>query len=661
MIQSTKAASARKRPGAISLIPAAGYLRCSGDKQDTSVSSQRDAIVAWALENGFRIVRWFIDDGVEGWKNENDRRGFDKMIKASSRGEFKAIIVWKKNRFSRFLPRKFMKYASDLCDQGVYIWTMDKGKYDPDNISEYIVGGVEQQADHDYCAKLAEDVMRGQLSLARQGYCVGRPPFGYALGAPEFGDKGRRLVLGAPEEIALVKRIFALFVSGKSPDAIAKLLNREKVKTLSAMRGYRKRKGMIDAEGAAIARDKRPCLSQHWRANAIIRIVANDVYIGTFRWGRENRAQFVTNDEVIVIPKNHEPIIENHVFAKAARELKRRQCENKKRSPRVQNRHGRSDLVLSGLLVCDWCGGNMVASPVRSTTEPVAYQCRRSHVHGLGVACPGNKVTQAEVLPTIVNTIVSHFSGDAARKKMRKALLDVLSPKVDAADLDRKVKELEKEVSQRSAVLGVASVEDYPMLSKQLKEVRESLEHLKTQQKATKSESAISREVNQLVSDAMQSFEDLRSAMAAADWGKLRSLLASVVREVRIKSRRVIKETGSTMVWNLTPQGEDLTTGEISELLTSNGLVHRRSTTVAWLHELVQKGSAKVVKAGAGKTPTVWRMTSVSPKDTGNSVAYELERGRIFINDPCNLDTQNDNTTSQRSECVLTFEVTRAA
>ena len=101
LVAATKphARTAEHSPG---LIPAAGYLRRSTSKQEKSLDDQRAEIERYAAAHGYRIVAWFIDDGISG--DATDRRtGFLAMHKAACNGRnFDAILVWNSDRFGRF-------------------------------------------------------------------------------------------------------------------------------------------------------------------------------------------------------------------------------------------------------------------------------------------------------------------------------------------------------------------------------------------------------------------------------------------------------------------------------------------------------------------------------------------------------------------------------
>jgi DNA invertase Pin-like site-specific DNA recombinase len=70
-----------------SLIPAVGYLRKStkglkadgSEKQEKSIEDQTEDILKHA-KGRFKIIRWYKDPGVSGWKREAARPDFAKML-----------------------------------------------------------------------------------------------------------------------------------------------------------------------------------------------------------------------------------------------------------------------------------------------------------------------------------------------------------------------------------------------------------------------------------------------------------------------------------------------------------------------------------------------------------------------------------------------------
>jgi DNA invertase Pin-like site-specific DNA recombinase len=53
------------------MISAVGYIRMSSDKQEASPEQQRQEIISLAKRDGYRIIRWYVDEGVTATRQKN--------------------------------------------------------------------------------------------------------------------------------------------------------------------------------------------------------------------------------------------------------------------------------------------------------------------------------------------------------------------------------------------------------------------------------------------------------------------------------------------------------------------------------------------------------------------------------------------------------------
>ena len=107
-----------------------------------------------------------------------------------------------------------------LAFQGIRLYTPSLGEIT--HIHVAVMGMMAQMALKD----LGEKTKRGQLGRVLKG----RIPAGIAYGyRAAVGGDGRGARLIASDEADVVRRIFTEFASGKSPEAIARDLNRESV------------------------------------------------------------------------------------------------------------------------------------------------------------------------------------------------------------------------------------------------------------------------------------------------------------------------------------------------------------------------------------------------------------------------------------------------
>src|SRR5262245_50437178 len=95
-------------------VPAVAYLRRSKTLQEMSIEGQKAAIIKYAAEKGYVIVRWYMDDGISGDATE-DRAGFLQMLSdAGELRDFQAIICWDNKRFGRFDSIEYGYYVHPL-------------------------------------------------------------------------------------------------------------------------------------------------------------------------------------------------------------------------------------------------------------------------------------------------------------------------------------------------------------------------------------------------------------------------------------------------------------------------------------------------------------------------------------------------------------------
>src|SRR3954471_20852307 len=93
------------------LVRAVAYLRASGDDQQGSCPRQRAVIERWALEHGYVIVRWYVDDAIAG-DDLTFRPQFEQMTRdITERGNSDAVVVLTLNRFARMDPADFFAAA----------------------------------------------------------------------------------------------------------------------------------------------------------------------------------------------------------------------------------------------------------------------------------------------------------------------------------------------------------------------------------------------------------------------------------------------------------------------------------------------------------------------------------------------------------------------
>lgn len=162
------------------------YLRHSpGDKQ--TIDSQKAAMMHWCAENGWVVERMFIDEAIEGSKEE--RPQFQEMMALARQAPrlVDGIVIWSFSRFARSqLDSQF--YKADLRKRGFVV--VSKIDEIPNNELAPVMEAFVDWKNQRFLDDLSADVKRGLLYLIEQGYwATGVPPIGFRLEKVEIGRR----------------------------------------------------------------------------------------------------------------------------------------------------------------------------------------------------------------------------------------------------------------------------------------------------------------------------------------------------------------------------------------------------------------------------------------------------------------------------------------
>lgn len=340
---------------------AAAYIRVSDERQDEfSPDSQLSLIKKYCADNDFSLPADYIfyDDGISA-RSSLHRAEFLKMIDLakSQSHPIDAVIVWKYSRFARNQEESIV-YKSMLKKCRVEVLSVSEPiSSDPFGT---LVERIIEWMDEYYLVRLSGEVKRGMCEKALRGLPNAPPPIGYKL---QNGS-----LTPVESEAETVRRVFSLYLSGKSADEVAKELNR---------RGDRTRKGA------------------YFDSRSVSYILNNPIYAGYTRWSRDGRQaseRRFDSDRFIIAKGEHTPIISEKDFMTASLLLSSVGEREKK--------HGGRDYMLRGLLRCGKCGSAMVLCGNKSFRCANYSMCRSPTV---SASRAGSAVKEAisQRLPTL--------------------------------------------------------------------------------------------------------------------------------------------------------------------------------------------------------------------------------------------------------------------
>jgi len=481
----------------------------SSDKQDASPQQQRDEVAKLADRDGFHLVGEYFDDAVSGDRTDK-RHGFQRMIRDAAGGKFQAVLCWDQDRFGRFDSVEAGFYIHPLRQAGVKLVTVAQGTVDWSSFAGRLIYNVQQEGKHAYLVDLSRNTLRGRIAAARRGEWLSPPPLGYRV-------ENKRLVLGDPQAVALVVRLFRMYVSGHSLRAIAMEMNAEGIKT---------------------ARGKL------WDGDRVKDVLTNVAYIGRYAWGDRQSGKYHTfrngevstdtrhgrNGDAFVFENWHPAVIDRVTFDAVQRRLVERQ---KTTTP---HRDGGA-FLLTGMCECGKCHGPMYGI---QSGGGIRYRCHSGTTKG---NCNRNSANQAELLDAVLRAIERHFQDADVVQRLRATMSSTVKQRTKITHVD----DLRKQLAKKDADLATARRNmaladsddlrhDYEAVVRELRQERDRLNA--SVQNAQKPPGRDAGDLDQRITKLVDMLCTLRATATAAPVVKQRELLAMCIEKVEVWSKR---------------------------------------------------------------------------------------------------------------------------
>ena len=385
-----------------------GYVRCSTDRQDESLSQQQAKLEAFATQRRFRLVMVYEDEAISG--SDMDRPGLSALLqRVESDRSIHAALVWDRNRLARpkdaidgvVLERRILK-----ADKRIFYASSNQeaGRSFADSITSL----VENHQNGDYLRKLSRDTMRGVVRRAERGHWPGgRVPFGFdrllldadgkpkrivrencdgsqSIIEPTTGEVVERIAAGQryqkqdsevctlipsePDRVEAVRRMFTDYASGKPSRYLRAVLN-------SA--GFRTANGRM------------------FTIPTILPMLENPAYVGMCVYNRLTRSKWHRYvggssterlDESIEKQPESDWVIHRDAWPALIDQDTFDRVQARRRSTREQNTHvrgsvTRSEYLLTGLCFCARCGGKLSGQTTTSSKgiRTRYYVCSTHH------------------------------------------------------------------------------------------------------------------------------------------------------------------------------------------------------------------------------------------------------------------------------------------
>ena len=298
----------------------AGYIRISqATDESTSVAAQTALVSQWAASQGHEL-QLYVDEGVSG-SRDVERPAFDRMVLDLQAGLISKVVVKSIDRLGRNLKR-FVDFDLECKTHGASIFAieqnLDTGQAQGKLMLQLLSTFAEFEAE-----QIGQRIRTSMAYRVATGRAIGAPPLGYR-NVTRDGGQYREI---DPEQAQIVHTAVTAVIAGESLRGVARILNQQNLLPVSGVQ---------------------------WHPARIRETCTNPTIVGMRKMGKD-----VYRDDSGV------PVIDKDLQIVTMREWQAVQKALGKRATHQIQGQASKTQMLSGLAVCDTCGGKLRRSGSR--------------------------------------------------------------------------------------------------------------------------------------------------------------------------------------------------------------------------------------------------------------------------------------------------------
>ena len=308
------------------------YVRVSTEhqvKEGYSVAAQKKNLFRFAKSQGWNIFDIYADEGVSG-KNIQDRPEVKRLIDDIKEGKVDVVVLYKFDRLTRN-ARDTEDIITLVQECGIEVLTISGGAVDVSTATGRFtvrINGAVAQLEREQTIERVKVAFRQKVE---EGYTLASAVTCYGYDRRRH-EKQMRI---NKKEAMVVKKIFKMFVAGKTLTEICDILNNEKIPTKKAGMSVKKRKTNAD------------CMLV-WTSKTVRQILSNATYIGKVRY-------HVGKPDGFECEGKHESIISKQLWDQTQNKLARIKHRTRTNLPK-------EDVYYCGILICGICGHKLTTS-----------------------------------------------------------------------------------------------------------------------------------------------------------------------------------------------------------------------------------------------------------------------------------------------------------
>lgn len=463
---------------------AAIYLRLSsddGDKAESdSIRNQRSLLQDFVSKHSeLSLIEEYVDDGYSGANFE--RPAFQRMMEDVRNHKINCIIVKDLSRLGRNYIETGRYLEKIFPVLGVrFIAVNDHyDSADTKNDADQIIVPFKNLINDAYCRDISMKI-RSQLEIKRKkGEFTGSyASYGYAK---DPVDKNHLVIDEYAAEI--VRFIFNMKMDGYSADRIAMKLNEMGV--LTPME-YKRSCGFNYTCGFRSYKDAK------WCATSVLRILKNELYVGTMVQGKTRKINYkvkacmdVRPEDWVKVEGTHEPIVSREIFECVQNLMKL----DTRTSPEEEMIY-----IFSGLLRCGDCGQNMVRRVVKKKGKQYCYYHCSTYKNKEG--CTSHNISDVKLQKVVLEAIQKQIALLVQADAIMAQIENIPQQQFGVKLLDSQIRTLNAEVQKykdlrnnlyQDMVDGIITREEYrdikQTFTRKMERAEESIRELETKKR----------------------------------------------------------------------------------------------------------------------------------------------------------------------------------
>jgi DNA invertase Pin-like site-specific DNA recombinase len=427
------------------------YARYSTNRQDArSIDDQVRRCRALSQQRGFEVVAEYADAATSG--THTQREELQRLLTDARQKAFRHVVVDDVSRLSRDLGDFWRITFGEFASKNVSVIDATTGLASDDKGARMAFGAMALISDG-FIQMIRQETHRGLEGRALAGFATGGKTYGFRT-VPECNppqpDHPRKIRVVAPDEAAIVVRIFEQFAAGTSLKRIASLLNEEQIPAPHDNgRGHKRGRG--------------------WGHTTIRSMLRNAQYIGVWIWNKESWVQVPGTNRYRRVPRP-----ESEQVRKEMPELRivstelwdRVQARMRSRAPGRSRPVGtgkRGASLVSGLLRCGVCGGSLVVVSRRykAGAAYANFGCSINRSRGRAVCKNERTISERKVTDAVVRALREQLSSpdlvktfvDSFSKHFEASVHEAAD---DCADLERQIEQAVARVKNITAAMAAS-------------------------------------------------------------------------------------------------------------------------------------------------------------------------------------------------------------